>query len=316
MTKRVTSTELRTWKRCRRKWWLSTFRALRLKREEPVGPAALGNRVHASLAVLYDPTDERDPLAVLEEGIAVDLEANPDRREKIEKEADLARAMVEGYVEWLADTGADEDLEIVAAETALEVPLDVHAPLGNVTLLGKLDLRVRRISDGARLFLDHKTVQSFDERVRLLHLDEQMKFYHLLEYLSLLNNYNDPNAVDGRTDGALYNMIRKVKRTARAKPPFYAREEVRHNVHVLRSFWTQVVGEIVRIMEAEAALRAGADHRTIVPPTPTRDCAWDCPFLPVCPMLDDESAGAEHVIHSYYEAGDPLARYTEGESDE
>lgn len=303
-TRPFTFSELRTMKRCRRKWWLTYFRTLALKRDEPVSAASLGTLVHGALEIIYTPGDERDPIEYVKAKTAADLAEFPEKADKITKQGDLALAMIEGYVEWLAEGGADEDLIILGAEEHVqhETALEDGTP---ITLLSKMDLRVRRISDQARLFLDHKTVQSFEERVRLLHMDEQMKFYALMDFLT-----REP---DERTDGALYNMLRKVKRTARAKPPFFERAEQKFNVQVLRSFYSQVLGEILEIIHVEAALNMGADPVTIVPPNATKDCAWDCPFLPVCPMFDDSSMVAERVIHSYYIETDPLARYAEKE---
>ena len=49
------------------------------------------------------------------EGLEVPLEL----RKKFAAEADLERAMIEGYVQWLADSGEDSELEVIAPETYL-----------------------------------------------------------------------------------------------------------------------------------------------------------------------------------------------------
>jgi hypothetical protein len=306
--RRSTFSERKMFKECKRKWWFSHYRKLALVREEMATAATLGTRVHEPLGIYYDPADRRDPMAVLEERARDDVAQDfpPDKLKKIENEIVLARLMVEGYFEWLEETGADEDLEVIGAETHVEVRLgEIRGRV--VTLLSKQDMRANRRSDGARVFVDHKTVQSFEERVLLLHLDEQMKSYHLAEFLLMLENGED---LATRTDGAIYNMLRKVKRSATAKPPFYQRETVHHNLHVLRAYWKQVWGEMDAILAVEHALDAGGDPAVLVPPNPTRDCSWKCPFLPVCPMVDDSSMAAERVIGSYYFETDPLARYS------
>ena len=38
-----------------------------------------------------------------------------------------------------------------------------------------------------------------------------------------------------RTEGGIFTMLKKVKRTAASKPPYYKQIEVRHNVFALRS---------------------------------------------------------------------------------
>jgi RecB family exonuclease len=301
--KRVSNSELKAFKECRRRWYLTYVRRLKLRREDPTGAASIGTRVHAVLAAYYEQVAQgRDLLALglHDHLVGLDLADFPDDADDIRKEADLSRAICEGYFEWLEETGADEGLVIVAPEQKLEAEI-----LPGVMLQGKIDIRVQRETDGARMVLDHKTVQEFTTPTRVLHLDEQMKTYLLLERL------NDPAA---RTDGAIYNMLRKVKRTARATPPFYDRLEVRHNVHVMRDFYERIVAEITDIVETERLIEKGETWRAY--PNPSRDCAWKCPFFGVCGLMDDPTSGAEQMIEALYEVGDPYARYEEiGSSD-
>lgn len=297
--RQVSNSELRSFKECRRRWYLGYVRRLK-KNSKELGAASLGTRVHNALAAFYDPDgggedamwavfqaqEERDTQAFEEAG---------EDTKQLRKEIDLARAMVEGYVEWLADEGADRDLEVVAVEQTVEVA----SPHPGVNLVAKLDVQVRRISDGMRMFMDHKTVQDFTTPVKTIHLDEQMLEYHLIERML---------QVDEPTAGAIYNMLRKVKRTGRAKPPFYARHEVYHGDEELRSFYNRVYGVIRDMLTVEAELLQGADHRVVAYPTPTRDCSWKCEFFSVCPMFDDGSS-AEDVLELGYHEGDPYARY-------
>src|SRR5690606_38485102 len=111
-----------------------------------------------------------------------------------------------------------------------------------------------------------------------------------------------------RTDGALYTMLRKVKRTAAAKPPFYDQIEVQHNLQTIRTMWTRVAKVVEEIYDARVALDAGSDHQYIAYPRPSRDCTWKCDFFPVCSMFDDGS-DVEGVIEQYYEHVDPPQRY-------
>ena len=66
-----------------------------------------------------------------------------------------------------------------------------------------------------------------------------------------------------------------------------------------------VAKDIIRI---RTELNAGADHHDLVPKNWTKDCEWDCPFLPVCPLFDDGSR-VEDAITNLYQVVDPLARY-------
>lgn len=307
----VSNSEVQAFKRCRRRWWLAWYRGLRLRRVSPVGPRAVGDRVHRALARWYVPpgTPRLDPRDALEELITTDraalpVETDPDTLARFESEADLERVMLAGYTEWLAETGADSELVVTAPETYLEARLadDTTADGKPVFVIGRLDVRVRRTSDDARLLLDHKT--RADVRPVLLPLDEQMLHYVLLETLQ-------PTGDGSHCDGALYNVLRRVRRTAAARPPFYRRIEVRHNPHTLTSFETRLRGTVADLLDAEADLLDGVDHRVVAYPTAASDCAWTCDFLPVCGMLDDGSR-AESFLETAYEVGDPLDYYTEG----
>jgi RecB family exonuclease len=304
-TIKVSNSEIQTWKDCRRRWYMTYYRELAIKRDQdkPVGARQLGTRIHVALDAMYG--EQRNPLDVLNEIYAED-EKNfnePDKITELRKEQDLAKAMLEGYVEWVAEEAADDGIELVAAETVIEVPVK---DFGNVVIRGKLDQRVIRKVDNARLFLDHKTVANLTDPVRMLPLDEQMKFYHLLERLDSL--YKTGGEPQWRTDGGLYNMLRKVKRTATAKPPFYGRAEIRHNDEVLRTTWIRVAKIIEELILARQALDSGADHQYIAPPRPSRDCTWKCDFFPVCPMMDDGS-NVDGLFDEYYAHLDPHERY-------
>jgi hypothetical protein len=316
--RRFSNSELATWKWCKRSWMLRHYRELGLLREDPVSAAGLGTLVHLGLETWYAaPAGQRDAEACLEavrERVKADIllfEERPEKVVKINKQGKLAVTMLEGYFEWLEETGADSELEIISAEESVDLPVP---GLPGVRLLGKLDVRVKRHIDGARLFVDHKTVQSIDQTASMAYMQPQFRHYHLLEYLKFLDDQaKGLTETYERTDGVIVNMLRKVGRTAAAKPPFYGREEVHHNVTVMRNHWTQVVGIILEILEAREALDNGADHHEVCPPSPSRDCEWRCIFRPICPMFDD-GGDPEAVIRFSYTQTDPLARY--GESDE
>lgn len=303
----VSNSEIQSWKSCRRKWYLTYYRELGVIRLEqsPVGARELGTRVHIALHAMY--ATGSNPLTVIEEIYANDIGQMTDLGRvddvtALHKEQDLARAMLEGYVQWLEDEGIDDSIEVVAAETVIQVPSAVPG----VDLRGKLDQRVVRKSDGAKLFLDHKTVAEFATPAKVLPMDEQMKFYHLLERLDAL--YKTGGEPAWRTDGGLYNMIRKVKRGATAKPPFYMRLEIRHNDEELRNMWTRVHKVIEEIVVTRQQLNMGADHQYQCPPRPSRDCTWSCDFFAVCPMMDDGS-NYEGLLREYYTHVDPHERY-------
>lgn len=303
----ISNSELQTFKSCKRKWMLSYYmcRGLNPANQKPTGALLLGSRVHYALQQYYE--YGTDLLVALNSQYqeAIEKETFPDYKIDLEKEWDLGRAMLEGYKQWLEETGADEGLEFLAAEANVEVDSGVEG----VTLRGRLDARIRRAFDGAHLFMDHKTTGSLTSGpVELLAIDEQMLTYCLLEYLDAVNKTG--SGPPEPTDGGIYNMLRKVKRTATAKPPFYDRIEVRHNKQELRSMWLRIHAELKEIIEIRRRLDAGEDHRYVAYPRPSGECTWRCPFLPICPMLDDGSRWQE-MLDSHYVIVDPYKRYSD-----
>jgi hypothetical protein len=308
---RFSNSELQTYKDCLRRWYMAYYRQLTPKYESPVGARAVGDRIHRALRWMYvgDPARRLDALQALEVLIEVDRRALVERygswdhvpaetSKQFVKEADLERVMISGYLDWLKETGADSELEFTGSEQYVEADLPgVAVP---VKIIARLDVRVRRISDGVRLFLDHKTNADFGTAARLLPLDEQMLTYILVEQLQ--------NGEDTYVAGALYNMLKRSKRTATATPPFYKRVEVRHNPAEMKNFMTRLRGTIGDVLATRARLDAGHDHRLAAYPRPSRDCVWKCQFFSVCGSMDDGSY-VDALIDAHFTTGDPTAYY-------
>lgn len=315
---KVSNSEIQAYKSCRRRWWLTYYRELGIKRyeEAPAGPRQLGTKIHAALQGYYQ--EGLDMIEMITELYQHDIEwyteqEQPAKVLELRKEFDLAHAMVTGYEDWVEESGVDAHLELVATESVVEIPLAAHSALApgleRYVLRGKLDARFMRTYDEKRLFLDHKTVQEFTTPQKLLPIDEQMLFYHMLEILDA-----EMKGQNVHVDGALYNMIRKVKRTATAKPPFYLRVEQRHNKEQIISIWLRTITIIREINATRIALDSGVDHRAVCPPRPSRDCTWQCDFYRACPMFDDGS-NVEGMLAEHYERRDPHERYTEPEQE-
>jgi len=303
----VSNSEIQAWKACRRKWFLVYYKELGLRRmdSEFIGARSLGTRIHLTLDALY--TSDINPITFLnslydEDEILLKQYDRADEIIALRKEQDLGRAMIEGFLIWREEEAIDHGMTLVGAEQVLEVPTAIPG----INIRGKLDQRWYRESDGARLFRDWKTVADLKTPAALLPMDEQMKFYHLLEYLDSMDKTG--SEPQWRTDGHMYTMLRKVKRTATAKPPFYEQIENGHNMHELRSMWKRVHKVLEEIMDIRIALLAGGDHQYLAPPRPSRDCTWSCDFYTVCSMMDDGS-NWEGLLAEYYTHVDPHARY-------
>jgi hypothetical protein len=320
----VSNSELQTWKRCRRKWWLAWYRKLALRTETFVGVRSVGDRIHRALQQWYVPDGQPrvDPRDALERVVVADWTkiAELARERDVEdeqlaglarefaKSTNLERAMVEGYVQWLEESGADAELRIIAAETPLtaQVQLDDGR---TVTMIGKLDVRVKRVTDDVNLVLDHKTVGDLKGPAVTLPQNEQMLHYMLLEWL----NSDD---AERRCDGALYNMLKRSQRTSRATPPFYDRVEVRHNPYELAAYRRRMLAASGNILDAIQALDNGGSHFDVVYPSPRGECRFDCDYFAVCNIFDDGSPGLEDMVGALYKEVDPRARYDAKVSDE
>lgn len=208
--------------------------------------------------------------------------------------------MLAGYVEWIQDEGIDSDLEVLSQEETLEAELMG----GRVKVVGKIDQRVQRRADGARFIRDFKTSANFADIYKTVQMNEQFILYMVLEMLK--KDEKD------RVGGAIVTALKKNKRTAAAKPPFYDQVEVLHNIFELRNFFMRLQGELQQIVQFWDALDDGADPQVVAYPTPTRDCSWKCPFVQVCPMFDDGS-DVERALEDQFEPRSPFEYY--GDSD-
>lgn len=296
----VSNSEIQTWKDCKRKWWLTYYRGFLPAKREVVGPLPLGTRVHTALEVYYrDGVDLVEAYNSLfqEDEVVFDQSDKADQddvRKKFYSEGEMGRIMLEGYVEWLADTGADADYTVVDLESAMQYTvLD-----GRVNLIGKADIRLIDRTDDTMYIGDFKTAAQMKPYYDVTHMSEQ-----LMLYTALANMTEDIHVT-----GGVYIVFKKVKRTASSKPPFYERFTVRFNKSTMESFWTRLLSELSDMVSDRDRLDSGEDHLKVVYPSPTNDCVWKCPFFSVCPMFDDGS-DAEGWLRRNMKQGDPYGRY-------
>ena len=299
---RLSNSEIQVFKDCRRKWWLNYYRRLQPRERSMVGALAHGSRVHEALDMYYaQEVPLLDAHAQLVERDRTLLITEMRDTSDLDSEAELGRIMLEGYLDWVEENGIDADLEMISTEEIIRMPLMD----GKVELQGKLDMRVRRRGDGVRMFRDFKTVgTSFADFTSTAQMNEQILTYMLLE--------SAQNKEGERSEGGIFTLLKKVKRTANARPPFYEQLEVRHNVFTLRSFWQRLHGTITDLLSVKDSLDQGVSHLVVAYPRPSRDCKWKCQFYSICPLIDDGSA-AEAAIESMYTVSNPYGYYNEEE---
>lgn len=299
----ISNSEIGVWKDCRRKWWLGAYRGLLPREKSLVGPLPLGSRVHNAMEAYYAQGEdlleayallvEEDRILFLQTSEATD----PEKEKKFNSEAELGRIMLEGYLEWVESEGLDSDLEVIASERAISYfPEEFN---GRVELMGKLDLLVRHQLTEFYSALDLKTTATFDDYYKMYLLNEQLRMYALLL---------EKSGGDVVIDGGVYRMLKKVKRSATANPPFYRQMNVPVSRKVLESFEERTMGTLHDMVDARDRLDAGESHLRVAYPTPTDSCSWKCPFFSGCAMFDDGSA-VEEFLADNFEQGDQYARY-------
>jgi hypothetical protein len=308
----ISNSEIATFDRCRRKWALRYWWGASPAEPEIVGNAILGTRVHAALEGMdgYG----LDPLAVLAVLYDQAIDEHYEWREDLRAEHDMARIMVEGYVEWAAETGADASLRTVAVEQEVTVPFP---RLPGVTLRARLDRVVLDEETGLLSFLDNKTSATFEKHEHL-ETDPQFLFYAVVQKLARATARPPACLHDGGTaegcpgcfwepppqvDGGIIRTLRRVKRTAASKPPYYATDSFRYTPERIEAAELRIehiCGEIVKCREIlDAAYWVGGGDLATINPLqrymmhPSQafgGCkSWECPFVTLCPMMDDGS---------------------------
>lgn len=296
---------------CRRAWYLATYRKLRLLDEPPTGPLPFGSRIHSALEAFYDGTVDSPVTAwkalMQHEYIVAEANGNP-YTDSLDKESDLGHRMLEGYIEWLDEEGEDAYFETLSVEEALieHLPMvvDIDGVPHEVSVLvrGKLDRRLRRLSDGAIYINDFKTMANFAETsIFSLEQSPQPRIYRRL----LL-----ANSLEGETDvrGVVYTLLRKVKRTATAKPPFYKRVTIEISDIEQAAYDARLQGAVEQVVQAQVRLDRGEDHRRVA----FFNTGWwcnSCPFKNPCQLMQSSPQGAEDMLANLYTEGDPWARY-------
>jgi hypothetical protein len=270
---RIRNSEIAAFRRCRRKWYNAYVLSLTneatpdQKFSRPPGTNATGTYVHALLEGHY----RGDRVSLTYEILHNEIThaESPFEAEWIAA-LELAETMYLGYLGHAADEGWDQAEETVATELSLEWEI-----MPGVFVTGQVDRLVRDTQWDRLIVEDYKTVATLDNGPQF-QVDTQ-----LLTYV-LLANKNGYACSDAR-----HTMLRRVKRSARAEPPFYGRAEVTFNEDQLAAHEDALRATVSGILAVRERAAEGA--RGVCYPNPTKDCSWDCPFLGICAAHDDGS---------------------------
>lgn len=292
---------------CNRQWWLGDLRSLAPIDKPLTGALPFGGRIHDALE-RWSNGDVETPLEAWEivqrDADAIVAERGGLGMEEMDKEAVLGSIMLDGFLDWWEEEGEDQEFEVVAVEKELRNELEVVTPSGEVVdiwLFGKLDRVLVNRDNGQVWVADWKTTRSLRESaIQSLEMSPQPRVYASL----LEQNLGQP------ISGIRYTFLRKVKRSAAAKPPFWFNYDLPMSKYNIGHHMERVSAVAGKMVETAKALEAGVPHGSAAPFNPGWYCAT-CPFRNVCHAY--QTAGqqaAEDMLEDNFTVRDPLERYT------
>lgn len=292
--------EMEVHKQCRRRWYLKYYLKLRRNREPRAVARDTGILVHSALHEFYllgGLTNRDISVSRMFEYIGhardTDLaKVSETERKDVTEIHEVSRIVLEGYVEWLEETGADSYYTFNPGASGTEVELRAPGPIEGTEIMGYLDLAGTHNQSGDLVVMDTKVVASIDDMIKNLAINEQGPMY------AILSKITDPDPDRGFR--VVWNFLKRNKQTARAKPPFYQRYELAINQSMLQQFYVQLQGQMEEILRTEARLNAGESHVKVAYPTPSKDCGWKCEFFALCGQMNDPRTDSSWTISQYY----------------
>lgn len=215
MTRTYRTTELRTFRRCRRLYFYEYVENLRPVRHTPA--LWIGSLFHEGLEVWYATGDAQAAMQRLDTEILVafgqqaELITDPEQERQLNEDADLVKAMLSWYI---PEARRIDDFSVVATELYCEVPI----PDTDLVMRFKIDGLVVD-ERGNAWILEHKTAKAILNDYSFLEMDEQATAYTwgIGEIAEGRGSWRDPDdqmqiAVPGQFPkplGILYNYVRK-----------------------------------------------------------------------------------------------------------
>lgn len=304
----VTSySSLQMFAECPRQWYLKDYRRLKPIVEKRTGALGFGGRIHTALEFWGKGADLIEVWHALSSHEYALLDAAGGGQwdtSDLDKETKLGLVMLEGFLEWFATEGDEQEFEVVAVEKQMKNLLHVLTPAGqsvDIWLYGKLDQLLQHKDTGRFRIRDWKTTANLEDATNSkMDQSPQPRIYRVL----LAQEFPGLDI-----DGIRYSMLRKVQRSARATPPFYWNYDIMLNSYNLQAHMTRVEAMAGRVVEATAALDAGEDHEMVTPFHASWRCT-PCPVKGICGLWQHTGIQAgEDMIEDQFTVGDPFERY-------
>lgn len=336
----ISISDIRRFKRCRRKWNYQSPHQRGLVSKEPQTALYLGSGVHKALEVYYNSEDDRDPTRVFtqwaedeREKIVEELpegtELWQDDLDELDEAVELGIEMIDHYKLWASKNDPDEIDEMMVVEQPFHVPL--YTPKGNrahCNLYGIIDgLFVDRFGD----FWVHEIKTAAQLGQKNLDQDEQA--------LAYMYAARELWGID--CAGMMFTVLRK-------KVPTIPRELKNGDITVRKNIATTYDVYFNKLIEYygdedsipmdryeeilekldqqenpfferdkirktsyeldEFSNRLYHTYRDMMGnpalyPNPTRDCSWDCSFQDVC-IQQSDGADYERTLDRLYKKRD------------
>ena len=298
---------LQKFSECPRQWYLNDYRRLKPIVEKRTGALPFGGRIHSALEMRGNGEDLLEAwhaLSAHEYALVEEAGGGNWDTTDLDRETALGLIMLRGLIEWEAEEGEDQVFEVVAVERQMKNLMTVTTPEGepvDIWLYGKLDQLLRHRETGNYWIMDWKTTANLEEATNSsLFLSPQPRIYR---------EHVRQEHPDIPIDGVRYTVMRKVKRTASAKPPFYWNYDMRMTDYNVNEHMIRVAALTGRMQHTVDLLDAGVPHSLAAPFNPTWRCS-SCPFKNVCLVMQmDGMDAAEDMIEDLYIEGDPWERY-------
>lgn len=300
----ITHSDIAMFLACRRKWAWSYVQDFQ-KPERLIGPLAIGSRVHEAVEMFYrdgvDQVEAHEELA--KKALAEAEESGLRFMDDLYEDIIVGRNCCKSHREWLEETGADEQFEVVAVEKKMEgLILD-----GRVMLQGKADVLFHDLIGGGLVVDDLKTASSWQGglRERL----ERSYQHHVYLVLAELSGVLEKELGDGSfVQGAQYTVITKHKSPAKAGPDAVQRfraPATRRMAKIKLKQIEQICSEMIRVME-EIELEGTS---SLAYPTPAQECRW-CDFKHPCEIADESPLASRAMLDADFVRGNRHKRYT------
>lgn len=272
----ISQSELKSWRRCKRKWFFKHVWRLRPNATKP--PLAIGGMFHDTVAEFFDPTtpiEDRSEKLLLEifhdvykERISQDF-TDPEGKVYV-----LLDSILRNYYKLYG-----KEWEFVLVEDNFRVPIFVQGALTGY-IHGRLD-GVIKDEVGQFWIVEHKTTKrfSFDH----LSIDPQADLYALAG-----------SKLFGEAFAGLWYDYVRTKPSK--KNPNFTRIKVTRSPDALASIESGIAHDMIAISQATPFF---------LTPTFDRDCLWYCSYLSLCHGIRANVNLESMVLAGYHIRQDP-----------